>query len=234
MGLVKNKIRFAGLLYLAGMLAGIFSVAPSVDHEGYLTEAAANYNQVIFAAVFQFAMSLAYIGIAILLYPVIRRYNHSLSVGFLSFRIIAVTLSIIATVLLLSVLTLSQEFVKNPIQSALAPEALGNVLRITRDYVNHVFMILILCTGNFMFFVLLLKSKLIPIWLSAWGLCGAILSSTASLLVLFQVFEIITTEYLVLNAPTAFQELILGGWLIFKGFDKRFIKINGQEENIFL
>jgi hypothetical protein len=40
-------------------------------------------------------------------------------------------------------------------------------------------------------------------------------------LTLFQVLEIMTMEYLGLNAPTAVQELVLGTWLIVKGFDKK-------------
>lgn len=87
-------------------------------------------------------------------------------------------------------------------------------------------MILVLCAGNFMFYILLLKSKLIPKWLSIWGLLGYLLSAIASVLILFQVVEVITTEYLVLNVPTAIQELILGIWLITKGFDQRLSENN--------
>lgn len=229
MDLVKSKTRLAGFLFLAGMFAGILSVAPSVDSANFLTEAAANSGQVIIAAAFQFMMSLAYLGIAILLYPLIRRFGSSLSIGFLSLRIIAAGLVILGALLLLSVLALSQEFVKNAAQDTLALEALGNVFKTTRDYINHVFMILVLCTGNFMFYILLLRSKLIPRWLSVWGLFGNVLSAIASVLVLFQLVEIITTEYLVLNVPTALQELVLGFWLMVKCFDKR--PLENKEQN---
>lgn len=229
MDLVKSKTRLAGFLFFVGMLAGIFSVSPAIDSTEFLTKAAANPNQVIIAAIFQFVMSLAYVGIAILLYPIIKKFGDSLSIGFLSLRIIAAALVIVGAILLLSILVLSQEFVQNPSQNILALEALGNVLKTTRDYINHVFMILVLCTGNFMFYILLLKSKLIPRWLSVWGLFGNFLSVIASVLILFQVVEIITPEYLALNVPTAIQELILGIWLIVKGFDKRLGEPNVQQ-----
>lgn len=224
MDLEQSKIRFAGLLFLVVMLAGIFSVAPTIDSASYLTEAAERPNQVISAAVFQLLMSLAYLGIGILLYPIIKRFGASLALGFLSFRIIAATLVVLGTLILLSILVLSQEFVINPTQSIFTLGAIGNVLKITRDYINHVFMILVLCTANFMFYILLLRSKLIPQWLSVWGLLGNLLSAVASFLVLFQVVEIITTEYLVLNAPTAIQEMILAIWLMIKGFSKKVMK----------
>ena len=208
------------MLVFAGMAAGIFSVAPAIDSAGYLTEAAANTGQVLMAAVFQFSMGLAYAGFGILLYPAIRRFGGSLSIGFLSFRIIAVSLVVVGTIVMLSILALSQEVAGNASQNSADFEALGNMLRSTRDYINHVFMILVLCAGNMMFYVLLLRSKLIPRWLSAWGLLGNLLSIAASLLVLFQAVGIITSEYLALNAATALQEVVLGIWLIVKGFNK--------------
>ena len=220
MDLARSTTRLAGLLVFAGMAAGIFSVAPAIDGADFLTEAASNTGQVLMAAVFQFMMALAYAGFAILLYPAIRQFGGSLSIGFLSFRIIAVSLVIVGTIVMLSILALCQEVAGNVSQNTAAFEALGNVLRITRDYINHVFMILALCAGNIMLYVLLLRSKLIPRWLSAWGLLGNLLSIAASLLVLFQAVGIITTEYLALNAVTALQEVVLGLWLIVKGFSK--------------
>ncbi|WP_024772242.1 DUF4386 domain-containing protein [Aquimarina macrocephali] len=228
MYLIKSKVRLAGLLFIAGMVAGVFSIAPSIDSTKYLTEAAANSNNVITDAFFQFIMSLAYLGIAILLYPIIKRFDGSLAIGFLSFRIISATLVIFGTILLLSILALSQEFVYNSPNSTLDLKALGNVFKIMRDYINHVFMVLVLCIGNFMLYILLMKSKLIPQWLSVWGLIGTLLSGAASILILFQVIEIITAEYLILNVPTALLELVLGIWLLVNGFDKRVsVKIHG-------
>lgn len=216
-----RKVRLAGLLSVAGMFAGVFSVAPAIDSATYLTEAAAHTDDVIVAAIFQFAMSLSYAGVAALLYPVVRRFGNSLSIGYFSSRIIAATLSIVGTILLLSLLVLSREFVHRPSQDILATEALGNVLKASRDHVNHVFMVFVLCTGNFLLYVLLLRSRLIPRWLSVWGMAGAALSVTASTLVLFGSVDIITPRYLALNTPTAIHELVLGVWMIVKGFDKR-------------
>lgn len=218
---VKRKARFAGLLLIGGMIAGILSVAPAVDSAEYLTEAAAHSHQVILAALAQFMMALAYIGIAILLYPIVKRYGKSLALGFLSLRIIATTLVVVGTVVLLSLLSLSQEFVHHLPQHPVELEAVGNMLKVTRDYINHVFMVLVLCAGNGMLYALFLQSRLVPQWISVWGLVGTALSALASVLILFQVVDIITPEYLILNVPTALLELVLGIWLLIKGFDNR-------------
>ncbi len=226
MNLLKHNTRIVGFLFIVAMIAGVFSVAPAIDSTKYLIEATTNSNQVIVASVFQFIMSLSYIAIAILLYPIIKKFGNSLAIGFLSLRIIAATLMIFGTILLLSILSLSQESTNYLSQNNSDLEVLGNVLKSTRDYVNHIFMVLILCASNIMLYILLIKSKLVPKWISVWGLIGAVLSIIASFLVLFQVIEIITTKYIALNVPTALLELILGIWLIVKGFDKRVLETN--------
>eukprot|EP01132_Coremiostelium_polycephalum_P006130 gene6130-7636_t len=179
------KERIAGGLFLLGMVAGIFSVAPSIDSVEYLSIASKNVNQTIVASISQFIMSFTYIGIGILLYPIIKRIDNSLSLGFLSMRIVATSIVIIGTII---------------------------------DYINHVFMVLTICTSNIMFYLLMLKSQFIPRWISIFGLIGCLLAEFASILVLFKVVDVITTEYILLNVPAALQELIIGSWLLLKGF----------------
>ncbi len=168
----------------------------------------------------QFAMSLTYMAVALLLYPHIKRQDPGLAIGYLSFRIIAVSLSIIGTALLLSVLALSQTYALHATQQTPAVAALGHVLRATRDYINHVFMILVLCCGNCICYLLFLKSSLVPNWLAVWGITGALLSIAASILFLSGAVNILSMSYLALNAPAAVQELILGLWLLIRGFNK--------------
>jgi hypothetical protein len=220
MNVLKNTTKLAGLLIILGMVAGILSIASAVDSPNYLTEAAANATQVSTAALFQFILCLTYLGFAILLYPIVKKHNERLALGFLSFRIIAGVILIIGTVILLSILAVSQEFVKNTSENKMAFEAFGNVLKTTRDYINHIFMVFTIGAGNLMLYVLFLKAKLIPKWLSVWGIAGTLLSVLASLLLLFELVDVITVGYLVLNGPTALFELVLGFWLIFKGFKK--------------
>lgn len=219
MDVLKRKVKWAGLLIIMGMVAGILSIASAVDSPNYLTEATANVAKVSIAVLFQFILSLTYIGFAIVLYPIVKKYNQVLALGFLSFRIITGVVLIVGTIILLSILGLSQEFVKTTSVNQWAFEAFGNVLKITRDYINHIFMVFTIGIANLMLYILFLKTKLIPKWLSVWGISGIILSIVASVLILFNIVDVITVEYLVLNAPTGFFELVLGIRLVFKGFN---------------
>lgn len=108
----RKRTIIAGALYIVGTVAGVLSIAPAVDATDYLLKASSNANQVLFGALFQFIMTIAYVGFAITLYPILRKHMESLATGFLSFRIIAAVLNIIGFISLLLILSLSQQYVK--------------------------------------------------------------------------------------------------------------------------
>jgi len=215
----RKKTIIAGVLYIVGTIAGILSIVPSIDATDYLLKASANANQVLSGALFQFIMTIAYVGFAITLYPILRKFRESLALGFLSFRIIAAVLNIIGFIVLLMLLALSQEYTGEGTPDPSYFHTLGELLRSGRDFVNHIAMILTLSVGSLMFYFLLYQIKLIPRWLSLWGLLGTIFTILASFLIMFQIIDIITAIYLVLNLPLILLEMVLAIWLIAKGFD---------------
>jgi hypothetical protein len=213
----RKRTIIAGALYFIGIIAGLLSIAPAIDASDYLLKASANANQVLFGALFQFIMTIAYVGFAITLYPILRKHMESLALGFLSFRIIAAVLNIIGFIILLLLLSLSQEFVKVGTPDSSYFQTLGDLLRSGRDFVNHVAMILATSVGGLMFYFLLYQTKLIPRWLSLWGLISTFFTILASLLVMFHIIDIITSIYLVLNLPLILLEITLAIWFIAKG-----------------
>ncbi len=215
----RKRTIIAGVLYIIGIVAGVLSISTAIDAPDYLLKASANANQVLLAALFQFIWAIAYIGFAIILYPILRKYKESLALGFLSFRIIAAVLNIIGFIILLLLLSLSQEFVKAGTPDSPYFQILGDLLRSGRDFVNHVAMIFASGVGGLMFYSLLYHSKLIPRWLSLWGLSGTIFTIFASLLIMFDMIDILTSTYLGLNLPLIILEMVLAIWFIAKGLD---------------
>jgi len=207
-----------GVLYILGFVAGIVSIAPVVDNSDYLAKSAVNTSQINTAAYFQFLMAIFYIGIAILLFPILKIYNERLAIGFLSFRIIAVLFVLIGAIILLLILKLSQEYVKMSPSDSSYYHVIGNLLKTGRDFVNHVGMIIMLCIGGIMLYIIMLQSGLIPMWISIWGLLGSSIAIIASILVMMKYLEILTPIYMILNIPIALQEIIFAVWLIVKGF----------------
>lgn len=214
---VHFNIRLAGILVFAGIIAGLLSVAPAIDSPDYLSRAAQQLSQVQIAALGQVLMALCSLGFALLLFPVLRGFGETLSLGFLGFRIVAVSVTVVATVIMLAIVSLSQSAAALPAEEAAALTAFGDMLRAARDQLNHVFMVLALAAGNTMFFLLAFRARLLPRWLSLWGVAGAVLSIAASVAVLFAKMEIVTVEYIALNLPSVAADLLVGVWLLFKG-----------------
>ena len=209
----------AGILIIIGMVAGMLSIVPSVESPDYLTEVSANQNQVLSGAFFQFTLVPIYIGFALVLYPIIRKYSQSLAIGFVSFRIIAGVFQIIGVIALPIFILLSQEFLESTAPDLLYFQFLGDVLKLGRDLANHVGVMLATGLGNLILFFILYKTKLIPRWLSSWGIIGNILAMLASFLILFRLIDVITPHFAVLTIPMFLQEIVLAIWLIVKGFD---------------
>ena len=67
--------------------------------------------------------------------------------------------------------------------------------------------------GSLMFYALFYQSRLVPRWLSVWGLAGAVLYLAAPLLDMFG------HGFGILMAPLAVAEIVLAVWLIAKGLD---------------
>ncbi len=75
--------------------------------------------------------------------------------------------------------------------------------------------------SGLMYYAVFYQTRLVPRWLSGWGLVGTTLTIFITLLVMFRLIGIIMTSYLVLTFPMAIQEMVLAVWLIVKGFRQR-------------
>jgi hypothetical protein len=71
-----------------------------------------------------------------------------------------------------------------------------------------------------MFYYLLFQARLVPRWLSGWGLLGAVPYLLAGFLVMFGVIEHFGSLDALLRMPLGVQEMVLAVWLIVKGFSQ--------------
>jgi hypothetical protein len=217
----RRASKIAGTLIILGTIAGALSVVPVLEEPNYLDLIPAHKTQILVGAVCQFLMIPAYIGFALYLYPILRMESEALSLGFLGFRLIAATFHFMGVILLPLFLVLGQEYAQAGTSGTSHLETLGELLRTARDLVNHVALIISLSLGDFLFFCILYRSRLVPRQLSAWGIIGVGLAMLASFLVLFRLADVVTPLYLAINAPLALQSLVLAMWLITKGFDTK-------------
>ena len=209
-----------GVLFIIGTVAGILCLPflGSVNAPDYLIKVAQNENQVMIGALLVLIMAFACAGIAIWLYPVLKKHNEALALGSVGFRIIEGVFDIVGVISLLLLLTLSQEFVKAGAPDSSYFQTLGTLLLGAHDSISNISLIPF-CLGALMYYYIFYQSKLIPRWLSGWGLLAIIMNLTSALLVLFALIGPFSTVQVVLSLPIFLQEMVLAVWLIVKGFN---------------
>ena len=217
----RKTAMIVGVLFIIATVAPLLSFPFSgfiTDDPDYLVNVSANATQVIIGALFEFIMCLAIAGIAIWAYPILKKHNDGLALGYVGFRLIEGILLTIAVIGLLSLLTLSQEFVKAGAPDASYFQSLGTLLLAARDWTG-VLGSFAFILGALMYYYIFYQSKLIPRWLSVWGLIGVPLWIAAELLIMFGLIESFSTNAILLDIPIAVNEMVLAVWLIVKGFN---------------
>lgn len=135
----------------------------------------------------------------------------------LGFRLIEGALGVLVVICLLLLVTLGEASMADGLASS-AFQVPGELLMAGRVWLGTVG-VLTFGLGAFMYYVVFYKSRLVPRWLSAWGLVGVTLVTVSSLLVMFGLTESLSTTQVVLALPIAVQEMVLAVWLIARGFN---------------
>jgi Domain of unknown function (DUF4386) len=220
MNAYKNIARTMGILYILGTISGILSrvvTGPIQSAQDLLASISANGNQITLGALFVLTMGSALAMIPVMAYPVLRKNDEILALGYVVFRGAlegVYYMAIVVSWLLL--LPLSQVYQAGG-PDASNFRALANVLLEAKEIA--VFGMIVFGLGGLMFYYLLFQSRLVPRWLSGWGFIALIMNLAAGLLVMFGFFGPTSTLSDVLQLPIFLQEIVLAVWLIAKGFN---------------
>jgi hypothetical protein len=214
----RKTATFTGVLFIIATVAAVVAAAlvPVLTDTDYLTRVSSRTNQVAAAALCYLIAAFASAGIAVSLYRVLKKSNASLALGSVVFRALEAAFYMVAIVCLLSLQSLSKQFATAAATDRPSLQAIADSLVSAREHAS-VLAVFAFSSGAFMYYYLFYRSRLVPRWLSGWGIVSAILMATACLLALFSDNPV--TGYVALFLPIAVQEMVLAVWLIVKGFD---------------
>jgi hypothetical protein len=216
----KNAIS-AGVLFIIADLVGFLSLpfmAP-VNAANYLFSVSTNGGLVATGAILLFIGGAAAIGIAISLYPVLRKYNEGLALGSAGFRTVEGVFDFISVLSLLILITLSQQFVDAGAPDSSYFQTLGILSISGFHWAANVIKLMAFSMGCLLYYIIFYRTNLIPRWLSGWGVVAAIMTMLSALLTMYGLIAPFSTAQIVLNLPILPQELVLAVWLIVKGFN---------------
>jgi hypothetical protein len=212
-----------GILFIIGTVGGSLSVVltqSTLEDPDYLSKIVANANQIVLATLLWLTMGLALAMVPVMLYPVLRRYNHVLALGYVVFRgALEPILYILMAASRLLLILASQEYVAARAPDAPYFRALGALLLEGHDAINPM-LIIVFSLGALMLYYMFYQSKLVPRWISVWGFVAILMHLSTAFLILFGlVSPDDMTTLMMINFPIFLQEMVMAVWLIVKGFN---------------
>ena len=217
MSTYRKTAVLVGIFFIVGTVAGVLSMVflgSFMDTPEYLNSIAANESKVVIGALFILTMGFALTMVPVLLYPIFRKYNHALALAAVVFRgALEAVVYMAQAALWLILLTLSQEFRLAGSSETALFQQLGAIFMQTDAWLAHILSI-VFSLGALMIYWIFYRTKLIPRWLSTWGLIGGLLYFVAPMVGLFGM------DWGFLMLLLAVQEMVLALWLIIKGFDQ--------------
>jgi hypothetical protein len=167
--------------------------------------------RVYIGVILEMIVALAGIGTAVALYPVVKRQNEGVALGFVGARVLEAGTIFASVVCLLSLVTLRQAGVgANALVTGQALVALDHWFRLGQNLMPAVNALLL---GS-----LLYQSRLVPRVLPVLGLIGAPLLVANTIVTMFGITGPIYVLTGIGVLPIALWEFSLGVWLVAKGF----------------
>jgi hypothetical protein len=216
----RTNAAVVGGLFIIGTVTGTIAAIsgnPILDAPDYLTKVSANESQIITGAFLVFLMGVACAGIGLALYPIMKKYSPGLAIGVVGFRVAEGIFEILGGVITIGLLALSQEFVKAGAPNAAYFQIIGAILKAGDAWLSNGATLLCWCIGALMYYTVFYQYRLVPRWISGWGLVGITLTTISGVLVMLHVIPGFGTVQVVSSLPIALQEMVFAVWLIAKG-----------------
>lgn len=201
------------LLFVGGAI-----YQPILEGDDVLANGYPERTTAISGLLIEFVCVMAILCIPVFLFPVLKRQNEALALGYTGFRFLEVVLFLALEANLLSLVWVSESSLDS---GSAAFDSILASIRAENDALFFVYVI-VFTLGALVLYSLLYQSRLVPRWLSVWGLAGAAFLLIGVVLMLLDVVTGTPFDSEVIWAPPiAIQEMVMAVWLIFKGFDAK-------------
>ncbi len=217
----RSHARVAGILYLVTFVSSIpalILLGPVLNDAHYVTGAGQD-TRVLWGCLLDSVNALTAVGTAVALYPVVKRQNASMALGFVTSRLMEAAVIMIGVVSLLAVVTMQQDFASTGGDAASTTVTAQALVEVR----NWTFLLgpgLMPAINALLLGTLLYRSRLVPRIIPTVGLIGAPLLLAAFLAIFFGAIEQVSAASFFLTLPIAAWEFSVGLWMTFKGFTR--------------
>jgi len=221
MNTYRKNATIVGILYILGTVFGILSVVftqPVANAQDHFAVVMSNENRVIIGAIFILMMGLVLAMVPVVLFPILKKVNEVLALGYVVFRGALETATYMgSTACWLLLVPFAQGYAETSNVStfqnlAVSLQQVGGGIDIIRIFVFGL--------GALMLYSMLYTSNLVPRWISVWGFIAVLLDFASAFLGVFGLMDAsMGGGTFFLSFPLFLQEMVMAVWLIVKGFD---------------
>ncbi len=211
----RTTATVVGIVYLAGFVVGIGGNILIQSHLGspnYLSTISANSLTVAIGAILWLMAVAGDAAHGVLMFPILKQHSERMAFGYLAARIVDAVFIAIMVLLLLVQIPLGNEYLKAAASNSVFLQSLSIVSIQASKYAYQIGMSALGVAG-LLLNTILYRAKLVPRWLSIWGLVGYAI-------IFFGMLSAVMGSGLgdLSSLPGGLWEVFIGGWLIAKGF----------------
>jgi hypothetical protein len=221
----QTAARVIGILFIIATVAFSISVVllePILDAPDYLVSVATSGQRIAVGTLLELTNHIAVVGIAVVSYPILKQFSERVAIGYVAARSIESVLFAIGTMHLITLANVSQAFVSAGEPASSYFHTIGEVLLAGHNWDNAALLFIAFGVGALLLNYLLYRTKLVPRWLSGWGLVAATLI-LATRVMLMSGFELSSSTVVIMDIPIMLQEMVFAVWLLVKGFNSAVI-----------
>jgi hypothetical protein len=221
-GISRVNAAIVGVLLIIGTATGIMAAvisSPILDSPDYLSRIAANQGTIISGSFLVFLMSIACAGVGLWLYPILSKFSIGLAISSAGFRLLESMAQVLSGLSFIALMALSREFINAGGSNAVHLQTVSEIIKASSDWINNGVVLIFWCISAFMYYGIFYRYRLVPRWISVWGLAGIILVTISSVLGMFGGFPGYETVQMIANLPIIPQEIVFAVWLIVKGIN---------------
>jgi hypothetical protein len=209
----RATARTVGVLFVVASLSAIVggSLVLPVEDASTPAELAGDRGQVVTGVVLELVLVLSVVGIAVMIFPVLRRRAEGLAMGYVAVRTLEAVALLAATASAVVAVALADD------GAASGSAEVGGLVVATRQWTYRIGSLVLLGVGALILYGLLQRARLVPTWLAVWGLAGAGLVLLRGVLELYGV-DLSGVVAGLMAAPIGINEMVLAVWLIVRGF----------------
>jgi hypothetical protein len=217
----RKTATIVGALFLTQTVAFIIAeqlITGVLKRPNYLAAVSADANALAVGGLFAVVSGVAVVGIAVLLFPLLKPTSEPLALGYVAERVIELVLQLLFFAVVPLLMIAIGNGLRDGTMDASTSHSLGPILKALHGEAIVV-LYLVTSVGGTILAVLLYQSRLVPRWIAVLGLVGYPVLFVGCVLDMFGATDVTKGAGLIAVVPGGLFELILPIWLLAKGFN---------------